>query len=175
MPPKKRRAFATEGSSSQPKAFPRRLKPNLTRASSRHDSSRALSKPGSSSTSRIPSSRMPAKPASLPASRVALAAGALHIYLLALNQRVRRILDHLVVRTQPAHNLRRGPIVFANHHRNQVRLVAIDHGAHAQTLPPEDQRGNRHNERRAVRRSFEVSLGQRTRQQFAVAVVHVHF
>ena len=93
--------------------------------------------------------------------------------LFALDERVGRVLDHLVAGAEAGDDLHVGAVVFADDHRNQMRDVAVDHGAHAQAFLAEDERGGGHDEGGAGGRRLEVDLGQRAGQQLAGAVVHV--
>ena len=64
----------------------------------------------------------------LPLSR--LLAGLHDRHLFAVDERVGRILDHLVAGVEAADDLHRGAVVLADDDRNQVRDVsAVDHGA----------------------------------------------
>src|SRR5580700_946739 len=99
----------------------------------------------------------------------------LHVHLLSVAQRVRRIQHDPVIGLQPVQHFQRNSVVAADGQRLQPCFVARIHHHRPQPLRAEEQRIYRHLKPIALNLHFQMHLSVSARKQLPRRIRHIHF
>ena len=101
-----------------------------------------------------------------------------HVYRFPIDQRIRRILDHLRIGSEAVNDLHGGPIVLAQRHLDQLGLISIrslHHRAHLQSMATKDQRGDGNDHGDDSVMHVHVNFGVGAGHELAIPVVDIDF